>query len=220
LTQEECACRATLLYRCLTQFEQKPHYFYYINSKDKYKDNNSACAIFSPHVPVIREDDLKGKLLDDYQTCSFVSIPAANAFIVGRQEHEATIPKAQSPGESEAGIAHEHITLRDSMSDRVFRALSIFHEQGVTELVLGAFGCGVHGNHPESVAKIFRDILDNEFKGHFRTVVFAIQPSRHGNYRAFTSVFPDAVTCQDHLEMDDVYHDDEYSSEHGYRNSS
>ena len=203
ISPEECTLRATLLYPCLAQFEGKPHHYYYINNKEKYKDNNSACAIFSPHVPIIREDDVRGTLLDQYQTCSFVSIPAANAFVVGQEEHTHNIPKAQTVGDFEKGIPHENITLHDAMYDRIFRALCIFQQHGCTDLVLGAFGCGVHGNNPESVANIFREILDDKLKGYFRTVVFAIQPSRPGNYRAFTSVFTEAITCQDHLEMGD-----------------
>jgi len=166
-------------------------------------ENNSACAIFSPHVPVIRQDDISGQLLDSYELCSFVSIPAANAFVVGKQEHEKTIPKAQPIGSNESGIPHEHISLSDATYDRIFRALCIFQENGCTDLVLGAFGCGVHVNRPETVSETFRKILNNEMKGHFRTIVFAIQPSRHNNYRAFTSIFYDAVAVQHYSELYD-----------------
>jgi uncharacterized protein (TIGR02452 family) len=195
ISQEECILRATLLYPCLQQFENKPHYFYYINNKEKYKQSASACAIYAPHVPVIRKDNVQGQLLDQYELCSFVNIPAVNAFVLGRQEHELNIPKAQSPGQCAAGVPHEHMTLHQAMYDRLLRALCIFQEQGCTELVLCAFGCGVHGNNPESVAKVFREILlESTMAGHFRTVVFAIQPARVDNYKAFQEVFPEAAT--------------------------
>lgn len=206
ISPEECTLRAALVYPCLTQFEHRPHHYYQINNGDKYKESSSACAIFSPLVPIIRNDDVRGDLLDTYETCSFVSMPAPNAFVVGRKEGEQSnisIPKAQEPGAFAAGIPHEVISLHEAMRDRLFRALCIFQEHGVTELVLGAFGCGVHGNQPEAVARIFRDILNNELKGWFRTVVFAILPSRHANYEAFTSVFPDAIVCHGTLELND-----------------
>lgn len=194
ISQEEGLCRASLLYHCLVRFEHLPHHYYYINNKEKYQKSASACAIFSPHVPVIRQDTVKGELLDKPQLCSFVSIPAVNAFVVGRQEHEQNIPKAQQPGSLEAGVPHEHMTLRQAMFDRILRALSILQQHGCTTVVLCAFGCGVHGNNPETVANIFRELLmTTNLRGHFRTVVFAIQQSRKGNYRAFEKVFPEAT---------------------------
>lgn len=244
-----------MLYPCLTQFEHQPHHYYTVNNKEKYKDNNSACAIFSPHVPVIRKDNLRGDLLDQYYTCSFVSIPAANAFVVGKwdcSEHYHTaqaVPKAQPPGTAERIMEeeqqrqrqhennndkqpsttttpndqdtvvtpeYEKISLRDAMYDRIYRALSLFYKHGCTDLVLCAFGCGVHGNHPLVTSKIFRELLLGQdgqespalFAGKFRSIVFAIQPSRHGNYKAFTTTFPEARTCADyHLPDDDISRD-------------
>ena len=198
VSQEEVICRSSLLYPCLSQYEFLPHHFYVVNNKPKYKDTSSACAIFSPHVPVIRTDgDVRGTLLDDYYTCSFVSIPAPNAFVLGGhgstgEEQLPTVPKAEEPGKSSGDEPVERITLQQAMEDRVFRALCMFANAGCTDLVLGAFGCGVHGNHPESVAKIFKECL-KQFPGYFRTVVFAIQPSRTGNYAAFKAVFPEAT---------------------------
>lgn len=193
ISQEEGFCRASLLCPCLQKFEGMPHHFYNINKKEKYMNNASACAIFSPLVPVIRRDSVQGELLDKYELCSFVSIPAVNAFVVGRQEHERNIPKAQPPGSLEAGVPHENMTLWEAMYDRIFRALCILQQHGCTQVVLCAFGCGVHGNDPETVANIFREILYTRMQGHFQTVAFAIQPSRHGNYKAFKKVFPEAT---------------------------
>ena len=197
ISQEECISRASLLSTCLRQYENQPHHFYEVNRKEKYHNNASSCAIFCPKVPVIRRDSVQGELLDHYELCSFVSIPAANAFVVGRKEHEESIPKAQPAGALEAGLPHEHETLYQAMYDRIFRALCIFQQHGCTDLVLCAFGCGVHGNNPETVAKIFHDILhcpDQPMWGQFRTVLFAVSKSRPGNFKAFQKVFPDAIT--------------------------
>jgi uncharacterized protein (TIGR02452 family) len=91
LSQEECICRASLLFPCLAQFEAKPHHFYVINNKPKYQKSASSCAIFSPKVPVIRCDSSAGELLFEPHECSFVSICAPkfdNAFL----EEIRTIP--------------------------------------------------------------------------------------------------------------------------------
>jgi len=190
ISQEDCICRASLLYPCLVQYEDKPHHFYYINRKPKYQATSSSCAIFSPNVPVIRKDTVQGTLLDDYHTFSFVSIPAPNAFVLGTEEIQKSVPKAQAPGMGDDD--YETMPLQEAMYDRCFRALCIMAERGCTELVLCAFGCGVHGNNPIEVAATFRSILSNELKGRFRVVAFAIQPSRHANYRAFVETFPEA----------------------------
>jgi uncharacterized protein (TIGR02452 family) len=205
IASEDCICRASLLYHCLFQYIHEEHHFYLINNKPKYKSSSSSCAIFSPRVPVIRHDTLRGEILDEFYQFSFVSIPAPNAFVLGREEEEECecgggghhpqqgVPQAQAPGASLRGEAYEHMTLNAALRDRCLRALCIFAEQNMTELVLCAFGCGAHGNRPKDVAACFRDILNTELKGRFRTVAFAILSSRPMNYEAFCDAFPEAV---------------------------
>ena len=203
LSQEEGFCRASLLYPCLAQYKDRPHHFYYINHKPKYIESSSSCAIYCPQVPVIREDSVRGDYLDTPLKVSFVSIPAPNAFVLGGNasddegdEHRpARVPKAQPIGASEAGEAYENMTVTSAMYDRLFRALSIFAEQGCTDLVLCAFGCGVHGNDPKKIAQAIKTILANELKGRFRVVTFAIQASRVSNFDAFVEVFGPNVAC-------------------------
>lgn len=193
LSQEESLCRSSLLYPCLEQYKDRPHHFYYVNQKAKYYESSSSCAIFCPRVPVIREDSMEGFLLDNYRHMSFVNIPAPNAFVLGTDDEEATIPKAQKPGADEKD--KEFMSIDAAMHDRLFRALSIFAENGCTHLVLCAFGCGVHGNNPKTIANCFKSILSNELKGRFRMVVFAIQPSRPQNFEEFAAVFAETAHC-------------------------
>mmetsp|Transcript_25328 Transcript_25328/g.37392 ORF Transcript_25328/g.37392 Transcript_25328/m.37392 type:complete len:330 (-) Transcript_25328:112-1101(-) len=195
ISQEDCICRASLLYPCLLQYQDKVHHFYKVNSRPKYHSSNSSCAIFCPLVPIIRKDTMRGELLDHFLKVSFISIPAPNAFALGPRESVKSVPKPQSPGANDRNEPYEYMSLEEAMFDRCFRALCILAEHKCTELVLCAFGCGVHGNNPEEIAKCFRGILEtNEFKGRFRTVVFAIQSSRHANYTAFENVF-----CKDSM---------------------
>lgn len=64
-------------------------------------------------------------------------------------------------------------------------------------VILGAWGCGVFNNEPENVAKDFKMILDDYFKGVFKEIVFAIPTGPKGtvagasatNYDVFESVF-------------------------------
>eukprot|EP00957_Ditylum_brightwellii_P128023 9764160-Ditylum_brightwellii.AAC.1 len=186
VSQEDCLCRASLLYPCIAQFKKAEDHFYQINNNDQYKYRNaSKCAVFSPRVPVIREDNVQGRLLDNYYECSFVSIPSTDAFNV--------IKDLSSQSEHQENT-HAHTRLKwqkieRDISDRIFRALSIFAEQGCTDLILTAFGCGAHGNDPYMVASIFKQLITHEFKGCFRTVIFPIQRARPANYEAFAFVF-------------------------------
>lgn len=88
--------------------------------------------------------------------------------------------------------------LLSSLSDRIHRALSAFVLGNCTDLVLPAFGCGVHGNDPSMVASVFREMLTDQkqFGGRFRTVVFAIPPSRKQNYQAFAAYFQNKETVK------------------------
>jgi uncharacterized protein (TIGR02452 family) len=66
---------------------------------------------------------------------------------------------------------------------------------GISHCVLGALGCGVFANPPKRVAQLFRNvILEDEFKGHFEEIVFAIlDPKREGNFDVFEQVIGDFV---------------------------
>ena len=47
--------------------------------------------------------------------------------------------------------------------------------KGHTNLVLGALGCGAFQNPPELVARLFKEVFqEEEFKGRFESVDFAI----------------------------------------------
>ena len=85
----------------------------------------------------------------------------------------------------------KRLALLASLSDRIHRALAAFVLGNCTDLVLPAFGCGVHGNDPSMVASVFRNMLTDpeQFGGRFRRVVFAIPPSRKQNYQAFAAYF-------------------------------
>ena len=92
---------------------------------------------------------------------------------------------------AEHAFQKKYKLLRSSVKDRIHRALSAFVLGDCTNLVLPAFGCGVHGNDPSMVASVFREMLTDpeQFGGRFRTVVFAIPPSRKQNYQAFSDYF-------------------------------
>ena len=105
-------------------------------------------AIYSPDVPVFRADD--GIELDEPWLLSFITCAA---------------PYAPDVGQPISG---------DLLKQRIHRVLAIARAYGYQALVLGAWGCGAFANDTRRTAIDFRQALENEFRGAFSDVVFAI----------------------------------------------
>jgi len=72
---------------------------------------------------------------------------------------------------------------------RIRAVMNASRISGHDNLILGAFGCGAFGNPPRQVARLFRELLTSEYRGVFKTVVFAIiDPWGTGNLNAFHTV--------------------------------
>lgn len=66
------------------------------------------------------------------------------------------------------------------------------YENGDDTLILGAFGCGAFANPPEHIAELTMSILEKEYKGCFKKIVFAVLKDENnhahnpeGNYVPF-----------------------------------
>jgi uncharacterized protein (TIGR02452 family) len=166
--QEECLARASGLYQSLKQ-------------EKLYYDNNRSCnsslytnhIIYSPSVPIFRNDD-DALLLNPY-TVSIVTSPAVNAGAVRRNEPAMTSQ------------------IRPAMEERIRSVLAVGRQHNHNTIVLGAWGCGVFGNNPSDVAQWFYDALqyDHNFFGAFDRVVFAVFDREDGapSFKAFCNVF-------------------------------
>lgn len=146
--QEESLARASGLYACI---QGNPMYEFHRNQSDALY---TAYAIYSPDVPVFRDDE--GTLLEAPHLCAFITAPAVNANVVLQRD-----PRRRSD-------------IHDAMEIRVRRVLTIAAAHGHRALVLGAWGCGVFGNDCQEVAELFHSALATEFSGVFETVVFAV----------------------------------------------
>ncbi len=150
--QEESLARSSALYASL---QQCPEYYDYHRKQNKsllYSDH----MIYSPDCPVFRHDN--GELLAAPYKIDFITSPAPNYGAVARQQPESL---AQ---------------LEQAFVQRLRAVLNLAVQQGCDALVLGAWGCGVFANRPQSVAGWFADQLSEkgEFAKSFRHISFSI----------------------------------------------
>jgi uncharacterized protein (TIGR02452 family) len=145
--QEESLCRSSGLYGCING---DPMYATHAPTRGGFYTN---AAIYSPGVPVFRDDD--GDLMPQPFRCGFVTAPAVNA---GTYLND---------GGKQKDVTRE-------MAARIDKVLTVMAGHGHDAAVLGAWGCGVFRNDPEIIAELFREALLTRFTGCFRVVVFAI----------------------------------------------
>jgi len=162
--QEESLAYASTLYASLSSRKAAPYYAAHRKAKDpKYSHR----MIFSP-VTVFRDDH--GNLLSDPYQIRVLTAAAPN-----RREMERGDVQEQE--------------IRTLIERRIHRALYIFADQGCDTLVLGAWGCGVFGNEPYTVANAFFEALyPCPYRNRFRQVRFAIHGSQQ-NLDAFSERF-------------------------------
>ncbi|MBT8227156.1 MAG: TIGR02452 family protein [Dactylosporangium sp.] len=161
--QEEDIARASALYACLTT--TPAFYEHHRTNRDlRYSDRVG----YAPGVPVFRDD--AGRLLHQPYHVTMLAAAAPNLrAITGRQaELAAAVPSV--------------------LRTRARRILAVAAAHGHRRLVLGAWGCGVFGNDPTTVAAAFTAAL-HEFS-YFDHIVFAIldRTPAASTYRAFADL--------------------------------
>lgn len=143
--QEEYLARSSGLYACLVN---NPMYSFHREHHDPlYTDY----VIYSPEVPVFRSDD--GSLFEEPYKISIITSPAVYAERVSSDRRNEILP---------------------AMWSRILKVLSVGLSHGHDSIVLGAWGCGAFGNDSLEIAKLFHRALEDNFKGAYERVVFAI----------------------------------------------
>lgn len=165
--QEETLCRNSFLGFELEKFKET---YYSKNRKDNRGGLYSRNLIYSKNVLFIKNTNGSHEyFVEKPSKADVVTVAAPN-----QRMYDGTISQRKYSLE----IAHKiQLTLR------------AFKENNCESIILGAFGCGVFGNHPMKVAKIFKLLLESEeFKGSFKEVRFSIY-GKGKNLTAFNQVF-------------------------------
>ena len=147
--QEEDLCRCSGLYpsliRCMEYYESNRR-----QSSLLYTDY----AIFSPSVPFFRTRGT-GEQLPTPFFASIITAPAPNS------------------GPFLRAVPDGHAELETTFERRWRNVLRISRDQGVSRLVLGAWGCGAFGGDPHQAARTVQSAIATDGGG-IDEIVFAI----------------------------------------------
>jgi uncharacterized protein (TIGR02452 family) len=164
--QEESLVRASGLYQCLLA-----HTTYYDSNRQSPSLLYTDHMIVSPQVPVFRDEN--DRLLEQPWEVTIITSPAPNAGAIAKNEPES--------------LESIQPTFRRRM-EQVLSAAAMFDQ---TALVLGAWGCGVFGNDPVKVARLFGEFLldGGAFQTAFEQVTFAVLDRKGDTFSAFVDVY-------------------------------
>lgn len=159
--QEECLCHASFLYNVLLRF-----------TKTFYEPNNLRLnkALYNDNL--LYSKDIRFFLNKSSVLCDVITCAAPNA---GAARKYARVSESE---------------INNALLSRCDSVLYAAYKNNVKTLILGAFGCGVFCNNPNTVAKIFKKLLSDKYNGAFDEVVFAIPKSnKNNNIEEFSKVF-------------------------------
>lgn len=178
--QEECLCRVSTLYPCLTTKDMWEKFYAPHRSGSSnalYNDD----IIYSKDIVVFKDDDYDFISKDNWFKVDVITCAAPNL--------------REKPGNSfNAEASNEKISISDDELyklhySRAKAILSSAAKNNAEVLILGAFGCGAFRNNPKVVAKVYKDVL-GEFQGVFEIIEFAVYCTYDDvNYRVFAEAF-------------------------------
>lgn len=146
MAQEESLCHESNLYNVLLQFNNT---FYKNNKTCKNNSLYHNNSLYTKDVIFIKDGKIIAK--SDIITCAAPNTHAAMKY--------HNIPYKQC---------------LDAMINRIDHVLKVAHDNRVSHLILGAYGCGVFGNNPTDVAAAFMTLLTIKYKNVFDIVEFSI----------------------------------------------
>lgn len=168
-TQEEALCYSSTLYHTLT-----PSLYPWPNVGP-----GSIAGIYSPSI-VVFKDDLDHNCTD---------LPEDERVIVGVM----TVAAPRNPKLMPDKLSFARESDLQDLRGKIRLILRMAGHDGKDSLVLGAMGCGAYRCPPEFVARQMKDVIsEEEFRGRFKRVVFAVYSSADNgpsNFRVFQEVY-------------------------------
>lgn len=166
--QEEDLCRCSGLYNCIVARRE-----YYDANRQTDSKLYTDYAIYSPNVPFFKTRST-GEYLTGPFVVSVITAPAPNS------------------GPYLRNRSNRVKELEETFERRWENVLCIAKQEGITVLILGAWGCGAFGGDPEMAARTAQNAIQR-FGGGIDHICFAIPDSGNrsaANFKAFSSLFP------------------------------
>lgn len=151
--QEECLCRISTLYDCLSS--QEIHENFYMPHQKINNDLANDDIIYTPKV-VVFKSDTNIPILRPESEWFYCDVITCAAPCLGWNENNISDGKLE--------------TLHTS---RVRKILEVACNNEVDVLILGAFGCGAFSNPPEIVANTYKNVI-SKYLYAFKVIEFAI----------------------------------------------
>ena len=179
--QEECLCRCSGLYFCLSVPEMMKGFYYpHRNAKNPI---NNADIIYTPGVTVFKTDTSNPKLLDEKDWYDVEVITCAAPNLRERPSNRFN----QNNGDHAVKVSDRE--LLEIHKKRLTRILDVAALNNAEVVILGAFGCGAFQNKPEVVARAAKEVI-TDYLQVFKTIEFAVYCSLRDdtNFRVFKRV--------------------------------
>ena len=179
--QEECLCRCSGLYFCLSVPEMMKGFYYpHRNAKNPI---NNADIIYTPGVTVFKTDTSNPKLLDEKDWYDVDVITCAAPNLRERPSNRFN----QNNGDHAVKVSDRE--LLEIHKKRLTRILDVAALNNAEVVILGAFGCGAFQNKPEVVARAAKEVI-TDYLQVFKTIEFAVycSPRDDTNLRVFKRV--------------------------------
>lgn len=174
--QEENLCRRTTLYPALNQQVCWDEY-YNINRKNN-TNIGSDTVIYTQDVLVFKDKDYNVLPKEEMFYTDVITCAAPNLREKPNNQY--------NEGASKEQLRLTNEELYDIHVKRARCILNAALQNGVTHLILGAFGCGAFQNDPATVARAYKDVL-KEYTYDFEVVEFAII-GKNNNFEIFNKI--------------------------------
>lgn len=168
--QEESLARASSLYPAQMKFFHEMYEYNRNRDTFLYSDR----MIYSPAVCFFKDDN--NNLLSEPYCMDILTSPAVNIGAMIQHNRTDELSKA-----------------KDTMMNRIDKMLAVFYINGVKNLILGAWGCGVFRNNPNDIANYFAHFLinDGKYSKCFDKIIFAVYSTgkKRENISNFENIF-------------------------------
>lgn len=190
--QEECLCRSSNLYLCISnQNVFDDYYLYNRNIGNKFFSDR---LIYTKDVTVFKDDSTVPKMMSEDEWFNVDVITCAAPYIANRRYTNKA-------------------ALKQLFKSRIKNIFESAIDNDVDVIILGAFGCGAFKNPPELVAKAFHEVIDeNDYSSYFKKIVFAIKSTNNNdpyspcpNIMAFELEFYDLSAEANKMRFCDPY---------------